>query len=251
MVSSKRPLSVNQANRLAIRDAFLARGVTHLHYMAPLRTMGLIAAAGIISYNIRQRLARDPEQQKMMRDLGCESLADPNVQFRRDRKAVFGRNLHDYVPLYIGRFTPMQYVVTKNNFEEQGQRIVFAEVSVEKVFELEGVCYSDGNAASNATRFYNDPSGLEAIEWDIVLHENRCWGWEWKRWKMAEVLVPDQIPPECIEHYVLKDSESAEEFCEWLDELIERDAITHTDFTTVWDQPYFYRLVGGSLIPND
>lgn len=250
MATATRTSSISKANRLAIRDYFLDKGVTHLYYMAPLYTMGLIAAFGIISYNTRQLLTLNPTIQKMLQARGYESIADPIVQERRDHKAVFGRNLHDYVPLYIGVFTPMQYVVTKQNFDEQGQRIVFACVNVKKVFELEGVCYSDGNAASSSTRFFNDPSGLEAIHWDIVLHENRCWGWEWKRWKMAEVLIPDRVPPECIDHYTLLDAESAEEFNDWIEDLDEQGFITAPDFGIGWDLPYFYRQVNGSLIPN-
>lgn len=250
MAPSTRTSSVSRVNRQAIRDYFLGKGVTHLHYMAPLPTMALIAGGGIISYRLRRQLDKDPNIEHVLQHIGCRTLADPNVQFRRDHKVVFGRSLHDYVPLYIGLFTPMQYVVTKNNFAEQGQRIVFAEVSVAKVFDLKGVCYSDGNAASNDTCFYNDPSGLDAIHWDIVLHENRCWTPEWKRWKMAEVLVPDQILPQCIDRYVLMDEECAEAFCQMVNRSIERGVITHTDFEIVYNHRYFYSQVAGGLLPN-
>jgi len=250
MAASTRSSSDSRANRLAIRDALLNKGVTHLHYMAPLPTMALIAGEGIISYRRRQQLEQDPNIEHVLHYIGCRTLADPNVQFRRDHKVVFGRNLHDYVPLYIGLFTPMQYIVTKKNFAEQGQTIVFAEVSVAKVFYLKGICYSDDNAASNETSFYNDPSGLDAIHWDIVLYENRCWEPDLKRLKMAEVLAPDQIPPQCIDRYVLMNEDSAEAFCQLVNRSIERGVITHTDFEIVYDHRYFYSRLGGGLIPN-
>lgn len=40
-----------------------------------------------------------------------ESLANISVQWRRNR-TVFGRSLHDYVPLYLARRNPMLWAVS-------------------------------------------------------------------------------------------------------------------------------------------
>lgn len=241
---------VAEINREIIKMRFRSEGVTHLHYMAPLSTMSLIAAIGIISYKLRQGLGNNRKISKFLSDLGSETIADPSVQFRRDHKNVFGRSLHDCVPLYIGIFTPMQYVVTRAHFTEQARTVVFAEVNAEKVFELEGVCYTNGNAASSATQFYNDAKGLDSISWDVVLRENRCWSPDMKWRKMAEVLVPMEVPPELIDRYVLMNEEVADEFCQRVNGYIENGFITHTDFEIVYNHKYFYSKYGESLYPN-
>lgn len=241
---------LRQLNRQLIALRFLLKRVSHLHYMARLTTMTSIACVGILSYRKRQLLSTDARLQQSFRQLGMDSIADPFVQFRRDHRQAFGRNLHEYVPLYIGIFTPMQYVVTRDNFADQAGTIVFAEVDVMKVFDIEGICYADGNAASASTTFYNDTSGIDEIAWSIVLHENRCWSDDYKRWKCAEVLVPDRVPPECIARYIFMEHARADEFCALVDVLIKEGHITYTDFEVVVDPDYFYSMRGGKLQPN-
>jgi hypothetical protein len=236
--------------RKLVKQNFIARGTSYLHYMAPLPRMYLIACLGILSYNFCKALENNETFKKLLDGIGNISIADTNVQYRRSARIVFGRSLHDYVPLYIGIHTPMQYVVTRDNFEEQAWRVVFAEISVEKVFDLDGVCYTDGNAASDASQVYMNLEGIDAIDWDIVLRESRTWSPEWKRRKAAEVLVPDRVPPECIDRYVLMTKEVADQFRTEITNLIRNDFIDHTDFEVVHDSRYFYSLHGGRLIPN-
>lgn len=238
-------------DRESVKQWFLSRGVTHLHYMAPLPTMSLIACMGILSFNARRQLTVEPKMRRAWKKYSAESIADPYIQDRREYRRAFGRLLHDYVPFYIGLHTPMQYVVTKARFAEQARRIAFAEVSIEKVFDLDGVCYSDGNAASVHTRFYDGPDGLNQIEWGIVLHENRCWSPDWKRWKAAEVLVPDRVPPECIDRYVVMNSEVADELAKSTTRLAKRGLVTYNEFEIVHNRKYFYSLNGERLEPND
>lgn len=235
--------------RQLVKHQFLARGVHHLHYMAPLPTMILIAKLGILSYNTRKQL-ETTESSQSLAAIGSISIADPHVQFRRDRWQVFGKNLHDYVPLYIGLHTPMQYVVTKDNFDRQEFMIAFAEVNTSKVFDIEGVCYTDGNAASSRSHVYSDLSGIESINWQIVLHESRCWSRDYKFYKCAEVLVPDRVPETCIDRYVFMTSNAADEFCRIINHLGKAGELTHTDFEVVYDDTYFYSRYGERLEPN-
>lgn len=62
---------------------------------------------------------------------------------------------------------------------------------------------SDGNAASNQTRFYTPEPGLAALDETRVFaatwKSNDVWDeWERKRQRQAEVLVPGVVPPEYI-----------------------------------------------------
>jgi hypothetical protein len=233
-----------------VKQQFLARGVHHLRYMAPLPTMCFIAGLGILSYNARKQLEYNDMFANTAEVIGSKSIADPLVQFRRDRYQVFGRNLHDYVPLYIGIHTPMQYVVTRDNFDQQEFMIAFAEVSTEKVFDIEGVCYTDGNASSSRSRVYSGIDGINAIKWHIALHESKCWSRDYKFYKCAEVLVPDRVPQNCIDRYVFMTKRAADTFCQMINNMISAGIITYTDFEIVYDDTYFYSKHGGRLEPN-
>lgn len=246
-------LSLPVQEELPLANALRRKGVTCLRYMAPLATMKLIAVLGILSHNELQHSLQHPKFRKLVEAFGAESIADPSVQRRRHNRKVLGRNLHDYVPLYFGLHTPMQYVKTKEDFQSQARRIAFAELDLDQVLRIEGVCYSDGNAASSITRFYNDESGIDAVRWDIVLHNNRCYEEVTKRLKCAELLVPYEIPPDCIQRYVFMNEHTADQF---------RDAMLHLnqynvgfpvcegEVEVVVDESYFYSMRNGNLYPN-
>ena len=96
--------------------AFLEdKGISCLHYIAPLGTSILIAKDGVVSYNRRKQLESSGTlDQRWLHSLGVDSLADPNVQSRRHNKVFSdGRSIHDFVPLYFATHTPMQYVKIK------------------------------------------------------------------------------------------------------------------------------------------
>jgi hypothetical protein len=240
----------NSYSRQLVKQQFLAKGVDHLHYIAPLATMYLIARMGILSYNKREEFERDPESRRRYEIMGSKPIADPDVQRKREGWQVYGKNLHDYVPLYIGVHTPMQYVVTQRDFELQAKTIAFAEVSVDKVFNIDGVCYTDGNAASSASSVYTGVEGIDAIDWHIVLNESRCWSAEYKFRKCAEVLVPDCVPPECIESYRFMTKEIADAFCTGVNVLIRAGVMKYTGFNIYYDNSHFYSQSYGKLIPN-
>lgn len=230
-----------------------SKGVNYLHYMAPLSTIHLISMGGILSFNQRQRLEQDDQLRQMLRSMGSESIADPSVQDTRHNRMIFGKSLHDYVPLYFGIHTPMQYVITKQHFDTQSSKIVFADVDLEQVFYLEGVLYTDGNAASSETRFYEAAAnilGIESINWHIVMNESRCFSREYKRIKCAEVLVPDRIPPEYIRRYVVMNQTTHAMLQDTLTKMIEFGLIEHTNFEVCCDPTYFYSLEGEKVVPN-
>lgn len=71
------------------------------------------------------------------------------------------------------------------------------------VFDLQGVVVTDGNAASDSTRFAASPGGIAILDEGLVYAE--YWtgnGWDYyerKRARCAEVLVPDRVLPQFIE----------------------------------------------------
>ena len=72
------------------------------------------------------------------------------------------------------------------------------------VLDLAGVIITDQNAASDYRRFMAAPTGLSAIEEDMVFAEywthpeDQIAEWRHKSVKCAEVLVPDLVDPTYI-----------------------------------------------------
>jgi len=163
------------------------KGVDHLHYMAHIENAKLILALGIFSYNKGKKIPHV--------DVSME-----RVQWlRKNTKLPNGKSIHDYVPLYFGIFTPMQYVLTygSSNYDNPIGRknLVFFEIDAEQVFSQDGIYFTDGNAASFFTQIYNDFDKLERLDWHIIMNVRKCLSQEYKRKKAAEVLVPNWVPP--------------------------------------------------------
>ena len=74
----------------------------------------------------------------------------------------------------------------------------------------DGVLITDGNAASNATRFFRASEGLKVIQdnWRVIQAE--YWNDQngSKRKIMAECLVPERIAPEHIHTIFVADQET-------------------------------------------
>ncbi len=109
-----------------------------------------------------------------------------------------GRNLLDYVNLYFDARNPMMYVI-------QERHLTLAVLRIDRsVLDLPGVMISDGNAAGGLTRFEPPTdAGFAIIDETAVFaeywtHPNPQIQNERKRIRCAEVLVPDQVPPQFI-----------------------------------------------------
>ena len=86
-----------------MNDEYLKKfGIYYLRYMAPIDNVPSILATGILSYNLILRM-----------HLNHRDIADDRVQeIRKSIIPLTKRSIHDYVPLYFGTQTPMQYVIT-------------------------------------------------------------------------------------------------------------------------------------------
>ncbi len=159
--------------------------LTELHYITPIANISSILRLGILSHN---RAKRVPHQ----------SVAMNEIQDRRARVTVpGGRKLHDYVNLYVCARNPMLY-------KRQAQ---YKELCVLKinpnVLDLPGVVISDRNASSEYAIFKSAPDGLEIVnrEWTFAEYwtdSDQIIEWKKKAAKCAEVLVPDEVKPDCI-----------------------------------------------------
>jgi hypothetical protein len=127
-------------------------------------------------------------------------VADDDIQRRRSVTPVRGRSLHDYANLYVNPRNAMLYRVTH---EEGHDNIAVVHVSPRHALSLPGVMVSDRNAAAADVQFFLGTRGLAQLVWNDVFAPS------WTNTKavrnakqrmMAEVLVPDRVPPRMITH---------------------------------------------------
>lgn len=187
-------------------------GIRYLHYMTHIDNAPSMFKYGVLSYN-----------KVMQMGLNHRDISDTIVQDRGAvRKFPNKKTIHDYVPLYFSTQTPMQYVVTHQAATRgrehvlQEDVLIFIDIEPSKIFELNGIIFSDGNAASSKTTFYTTPDELDKLNWDVLkgsgdYHStgSKCYDSEWKRIRSSEVLVPDCISPELFTRIVLRSKDSA------------------------------------------
>ena len=156
-----------------------------LHYITPISNVPSIISRGILSHNQSRRLRHN-------------SVAMAEIQELRVNKTVpGGRRLHDFANLYICARNPMLYKRRNNHLT-----LCILVISPD-VLDIPGTVITDGNAASNYTLFANSPNGLRIVDKELTFadywtHADQIEAWQHRRMKCAEVLVPDQIPPEHI-----------------------------------------------------
>lgn len=156
-----------------------------LHYITPIANLDSILHHGLLSKCRAKRF-------------GHKSIAMEEIQrIRKNKKVPGARPLHEYVNLYFCARNPMLYKRKNQHAEICVLRISTA------VLDLRNVIIADGNAASDYTRFWPSPEGLEYVDEAIVFAEywtdpDEIVAWRKKRIKCAEVLVPDRVDPKFI-----------------------------------------------------
>jgi hypothetical protein len=160
--------------------------ISEFYYLSPIDNLASIVEKGILSFNEAKNVPH-------------VSIDSEDVQLRREEKCAL--HLHDYANVYFAKKTPMYYVVCGNYSKED-----LCFICVTKDILLgEGVYFTDGNAASSATKFHTDLKDLDEVSFDLFDPEKRFVDEEEKRRKQAEVLVPHRIPPEKIQRIVVYD----------------------------------------------
>lgn len=126
--------------------------------------------------------------------LNKENIADEEVNIRREsNEPIFNRKIHDYVPLYFNPKNPMLFK----------RRSIHRELVIlaidKRILKQKDVLFTDGNAASHVTQFYNTLEDLSKLNWDCI----ECNNWndypDGKRIRCAEVLVFPKIPADYIQ----------------------------------------------------
>ena len=156
-----------------------------LHYITHLDNVLSMATRGILSH-------------QRSRQVQHTSVAMAEIQETRSAKRVpGGKRLHDYVNLYLSARNPMLY-----KRRDKHADLCVLRVSTD-VLDFPGVVVTDGNAASEYTRFAAAPDGLKHVNREQTFAEwwtspDPIEKWERTRRKCAEVLVPDRIATDLI-----------------------------------------------------
>ena len=158
-----------------------------LHYITLIANILSIRERGILSHNRAKKIPHD------------DSLAMQEIQERRKNKIVPGGNkLHDYVNLYICARNPMMY-------KRRGHHRAICVLRVSPtILDITGTIITDQNASSDYARFGPAPDALSMVDQDRVFADDWTNPYDpiaelrHKSIKCAEVLVPNQIPPEYI-----------------------------------------------------
>ncbi len=126
------------------------------------------------------------------------SIAMSDVQNLRDNVIIpNGNSLHSYASAYFDPRNPMMY--KRKNI---AQTLCVLAIKT-NVLDFEGTIISDGNAASEYSRFYSPLEGIDRLDFNLIysqwwtdddLYEKA----RRKRIKCAEILVPGKIDYEYI-----------------------------------------------------
>lgn len=114
--------------------------------------------------------------------------------------------VNDYVPFYFSFRTPMLFnIITGKGVPKHPQEnIVYLCCKLTDLTSMKKAwCFTNGNAAKKITRFYNDLSELDKIDWHAVRstdfrHDNADGDEDRVRKKHAEFLVKAKVPAKKI-----------------------------------------------------
>ena len=95
------------------------------------------------------------------------------------------------------------------------------------VLHRSGVVFTDGNAASGATRFFSDLRDLKKIDWECLNAASWTDFKDGKRKRCAEVLIPVWVPLSKLERAVVNNAPLR-------DELVRQKWSTPVDVRPDW-----------------
>lgn len=131
-------------------------------------------------------------------------ISNQDIQNERDRlETVFGRNIQDYVPLYINPQNPM---MDSKRVKYYNSNILLLEVIPHILVQENNTLFSDGSAAQQQTNFYHNQDEMENINWKLLQEGNWIEGAESQRIMCSEVLVPERIELFYINKIIIRDT---------------------------------------------
>lgn len=149
-------------------------------------------------------------------------IGNSEIISERDRRIVKcypETVVNNYVPFYFSFRTPMLYnVITGHGVPKRSQKdIIYICTSLTVLANDENQwCFTDGNAAKTITKFYNELSKLNKLDWRSINTtdfriDNADGDEDRIRKKHAEFLVKDYVSSENIQSIVVFNQTSKKE----------------------------------------
>lgn len=174
------------------RAACNRQAIPALYNIVAIENLASILRHGLLSHERAARIAH-------------VDLSDAGVQARRAYDLPNGRPLHSFANLY---FNPRNAMLFR--LRREARSIVVLRIRAE-VLDLDGTWVSSGNAARHDTGRYAMPEGLGHIdlrdtyasEWTVPDETESS---NLRRVTQAELLVPDRVPPQYVEGFLVPDA---------------------------------------------
>lgn len=160
--------------------------ISYLYHMTHIDNLESILAHGILSHDNKFKQVDISNQEVNSR--------------RKNIEPLYHRSIHSYVPFYFNPKNAMLYVQ-----KEKQHDIVILAVNRSLLFACnnktnKNVIFTDGNASSHETKFYNELPALYNLDWNCIHDEHWTNHNDGRRIKMSEVLFYDKVPV----HNILK-----------------------------------------------
>jgi hypothetical protein len=154
-------------------------------------------------------------------------IGSSEIVSRRDTvevKCYPGTCVSQYVPFYFGIRTPMLYKIKTGHGVQQisQHEIIYLCCRFQEITGSgRQCCFTNGNAATSITKFYNEEEGHEKLDWKSIhsvdWSDNNADGdHDRMRKKHSEFLVKDHVPVEFIRTIVVL----TEEKKRWAEQII-------------------------------
>ena len=170
-------------------DAFRDLGVTEAFYLAPLDNLDSILTNGLL-----------PQTEVNRRGLAHSDISEHTVQVRRDQRdlrsdGISSHGLHDFVPLYFARRTPMS-----SRRRDHNSDLCILVINVAKVcLTADELLFSNGNAGAHNSEIYSNPAELEEhLPLEVVNASYWLDFSDGRRKRSAELLVHPTVPTPAI-----------------------------------------------------
>lgn len=178
-----------------IDSRYSGRFVYHFTYV---KNLEQIIKNGLLSTNLKKN-----------KGIVHQDIANNEIQHRRSEMKVTcgpGGVIHDYVPFYFTKRSPMLLNVIKTkNVDQEG--IIYFAIPIEAI-EDKSVVFSSSSANTlTPPNFYSNANDLNKLNWDII--DKRVWipkPETLKQQKMAEFLIHDKVSINDISFIVVWDS---------------------------------------------
>jgi hypothetical protein len=171
VISKRRKLDEKHLKRLPFGGLF---------YIAHLSNIDKILNLGILSHTKAHQSG-----------LVSVDISNQSVNSLRNRdEPILNHKIHEYAPLYINPKNPMLYKLCSSGLRNE---LVLLKINPHILLNEE-VLFSDGNAASRATKFFKNIDDFNLLNWECINDTYWTNYLDGKRFRCSEVLVYEEIP---------------------------------------------------------